>query len=73
MIGEWKEKVSALVTLKKRPDLFAEYIKNENLKAQSAKKKYSPIENLKKFWMDLSDKDKSVLGLSDLKEDDFNV
>jgi tRNA-(guanine-N1)-methyltransferase len=73
LIGEWKEKVSALVTLKKRRDLFLEYIKNENIKASSAKKKYSPIGNLKKFWLDLSDKDKTALGLSDLKEDDFNV
>ncbi|NUN06661.1 MAG: tRNA (guanosine(37)-N1)-methyltransferase TrmD [Bdellovibrio sp.] len=75
VIEEWKSKVSALVTLQKRPDLFLEYIHQENLKYQALKKKKkkTPLVELKSFFMSLSDKDKQVLGLQDLTEEDFNV
>ncbi len=77
LIEEWKLKVSALVTLKKRPDLFKKYILrlDEAEKASPAKKKKRlPFKaELKKFWLELSAADKKVLGLEDLKEDDFHV
>ncbi|MNL26999.1 tRNA (guanine-N(1)-)-methyltransferase [compost metagenome] len=75
VIEEWKEKVSALVTLKKRPELFKVHLKNEMQAYQALKKKKTgpPLEELKKFWNNLSSQDKEVLGLADLKEDDFNV
>lgn len=75
VIEEWKEKVSALVTLKKRPELFKIHLKGEMEVYSSLKKKKTgpPLEELKKFWNNLSSQDKEVLGLADLKEDDFNV
>lgn len=75
VIDDWKVKVSALVTLKKRPDLFKEYIYNETAKYQALKKKKKkvPLEELKSFWQGLSDQDKQVLGLGDLREEDFHV
>ncbi len=74
-IEEWKKKVSALVTLQKRPDLFGVYILDETEKYQSLKKKKAkaPIVELKEFWSELSFQDKEVLGLSSLTEGDFNV
>ena len=75
LIEEWKSKVSALVTLQKRPDLFLEYIHQENLKYQALKKKKTkaPLLELKSFFMSLSEKEKQALGLHDLTEEDFNV
>jgi tRNA (guanine37-N1)-methyltransferase len=73
LIAEWKEKVSALVTLKKRPDLFVDYLVIQNEKAATSKKKYSPLNDLKNFWLKLSEKEKETLGLSQLKEEDFHV
>ncbi|MNL05129.1 tRNA (guanine-N(1)-)-methyltransferase [compost metagenome] len=68
VIAEWKRKVSALVTLKKRPDLFLSYLEKENeaYKNLKKKKKGKPLDELFKFWQALSDKDKKVLGLSEL-------
>lgn len=78
LIEEWKQNISALITLKKRPDLFKEFIKKENkkyevLKNKEAKKKKTeePLKELLKFFLKLSPQDLKVLGLSELKEDDF--
>lgn len=59
-IAEWKSHVSILVTLLKRPDLLFE-------------KPISAIEkkNILQFWKALSEADKNVLGLRELREDDF--
>lgn len=75
VIGEWKGKVSALVTLKKRPDLFREYIKVETEKYNLLKKKKTaaPIKELKEFFLNLPQQEREVLGLADLREEDFNV
>ena len=75
LIAEWKIKVSALVTLVKRPDLFIDYIEKENIKYQALKKRKTeaPLKELKKFWLSLSLEDKQVLGLDGLSEEDFNV
>lgn len=74
LIAEWKTKVSALVTLVKRPDLFQEYLEIENTKYRALKKKKTeaPLKELKKFWMNLSSQDRKVLGLDELTEEDFN-
>ncbi|WII71135.1 tRNA (guanosine(37)-N1)-methyltransferase TrmD [Bdellovibrio sp. 22V] len=74
LIEEWKTKVSALVTLKKRPDLFKEYLQQENEKYQALKKKKTgpPLKELKEFWLSLAEKDRRVLGLDDLSEEDFH-
>ncbi len=74
LIGEWKQKVSALVTLVKRPDLFQTYLEEENAKYKLLKKKKTeaPLKELKKFWINLSLQDRKVLGLEELKEEDFN-
>jgi tRNA (guanine37-N1)-methyltransferase len=75
LIDHWKSQVSALVTMAKRPDLFWNYIKIENSKYAALKKpkKVSPLEELKKFWIHLSQEDKKTLGLDRLREEDFNV
>lgn len=75
VIAEWKLKVSALVTLVKRPDLFIDYLEKENIKYQALKKRKTeaPLKELKKFWLSLSLEDKQVLGLDGLSEEDFNV
>nr|WP_295904801.1 tRNA (guanosine(37)-N1)-methyltransferase TrmD [uncultured Bdellovibrio sp.] len=74
LIEEWKHKVSALVTLKKRPDLFKEYIKKENEKyyAQKKKKTGPPLKELKEFFLQMSAQEKQVLGLEDVREEDLN-
>ncbi len=73
LISEWKSKVSALITLKKRPDLFLIYLQQENEKyfAQKKKKTGTPLKELFKFWMSLSESDKKVLGLDSLEQGDF--
>lgn len=73
LIQEWKEKVSALVTLKKRPDLFKKYIllETENYLAQKKKKNKAPLVELHNFWRELSAQDKKTLGLEGLTEKDF--
>lgn len=75
LIETWKKKVSALVTLVKRPDLFRSYLELENESYEKLKKKkYSaPLEELKKFWFSLTAEEKKVLGLETLCEDDFHV
>ncbi|MGZ3790704.1 MAG: tRNA (guanosine(37)-N1)-methyltransferase TrmD [Bdellovibrio sp.] len=74
LIEAWKRNVSALVTLKKRPDLFKEYLKQENEKYQALKKKKTapPLEELKKFFANMPEEEKTVLGLADLREEDFH-
>ncbi|QDK45428.1 tRNA (guanosine(37)-N1)-methyltransferase TrmD [Bdellovibrio sp. ZAP7] len=74
LIGEWKDKVSALVTLVKRPDLFQAYLEKENEQYRSLKKKKkeAPLKELKKFWMNLSEQERQSLGLAELSEEDFN-
>lgn len=74
LIVEWKEKVSALVTLKKRPDLFKEYLKVEREKYHALKKKKTaePLKELLKFWQQMSLQDRKVLGLQGLNEEDFH-
>lgn len=74
LIADWKEKVSALVTLKKRPDLFQEYleVQREKYRALKKKKTAEPLKELLKFWQQLTPGDRKVLGLDELSEDDFN-
>lgn len=74
LIENWKQKVSALTTLVKRPDLFQAYLEEENAKYSQLKKKKTeaPIKELKKFWNQLSLQDRKVLGLEELSEEDFN-
>lgn len=74
LIENWKQKVSALTTLVKRPDLFQAYLEEENAKYSQLKKKKTeaPIKELKKFWIQLSLQDRKVLGLEELSEEDFN-
>ncbi|QLY27133.1 tRNA (guanosine(37)-N1)-methyltransferase TrmD [Bdellovibrio sp. KM01] len=74
LIGEWKDKVSALVTLVKRPDLFQAYLEKENeqYRLLKKKKKEAPLKELKKFWMNLSEQERQSLGLAALSEEDFN-
>lgn len=74
LIEEWKRKISALVTLQKRPDLFAEYIRHENVKYKALKKKKTapPLKELKEFFMNLSSPERKTLGLQDLHEEDFH-
>lgn len=73
-IADWKYKVSALVTMVKRPDLFHSHIELENEKYRALKKKKTavPLVELKKFWLNLSEQDRKVLGLQGLVEEDFN-
>ena len=73
VIDGWKTKVSALVTLVKRPDLFKKYIQEEKQKYYLLKKKKtaSPLVELKKFFTELSEKERQVLGLSSLREEDI--
>lgn len=75
LIGEWKLKVSALVTLVKRPDLFQAWLEKENeiYRALKKKKNEAPLKELKKFWMNMSEADRKVLALDELREDDFNA
>lgn len=73
LIEDWKRKVSALVTLKKRPDLFKSFLQNENEKyAQKKKKSLAPIIELKKFYFELSENEKKSLDLKNIKEDEFH-
>ncbi|MEK2688833.1 tRNA (guanosine(37)-N1)-methyltransferase TrmD [Bdellovibrio sp. GT3] len=74
LIGEWKDKVSALVTLAKRPDLFQAHLEKENEKYCGLKKKKTeaPLKELKKFWMNMSEQERQTLGLHELGEEDFN-
>ncbi len=74
LIADWKEKVSALVTLKKRPDLFQEYleVQREKYRALKKKKTAEPLKEFLKFWQQLTPGDRKVLGLDELSEDDFN-
>lgn len=73
-IATWKKKVSALVTLQKRPDLFKVFLQEENSRFESSrrKNKTSPLAELKIFWSSLSPQERDVLGLGDLKEEDFH-
>lgn len=74
LIEEWKQKVAALVTFKKRPDLFKEYLQQENEKYQMQKKKKTtpPLAELREFFSHLSLADRKVLGLEDLREEDLH-
>lgn len=74
LIADWKKKAAALVTLKKRPDLFTNYLDREReLSKNSKKKKSDPLKDLRDFFKTLSESDRKVLGLNDLNEEDFNV
>jgi tRNA (guanine37-N1)-methyltransferase len=76
LIAEWKKKVAALVTLKKRPDLFTNYLDQEREKLKAVKKNkknIDPLKDLQDFFKSLSGADRKVLGLEDVSEDDFNV
>lgn len=74
VIDDWKMKVAALVTLRKRPDLFRKYLQDENTKyyAQKKKKTGPPMKELRDFFAGLSLSDRQVLGLDDLREEDLN-
>lgn len=61
-IEKWREQVSQLVTLLKRPDLTLE-------KTWTAKE----LKDLRKFWKELGDSDREVLGLSALSEQDLEL
>ena len=56
-VQDWKINVGKLVTLKKRPDLFWTYICLKE------------IPKLREFYSKLTDQDKKILGLKDLKFD----
>lgn len=75
LIAEWKKKVAALVTLKKRPDLFTNYLdqERERVKTLKKKKKLNPLQELRDFFIALPEKDRQVLGLEGITEEDFNV
>ncbi|KYG63829.1 tRNA (guanine(37)-N(1))-methyltransferase [Bdellovibrio bacteriovorus] len=75
LIAEWKKKVAALVTLKKRPDLFTNYLDQERevVRNLKKKKKSDPLKDLQDFFKNLSVADRKVLGLDDITEEDFNV
>lgn len=74
LIDEWKHKVSALVTLKKRPDLFKDYIEKANTKYREQKKKKTPppLKMLKDFFIQMSPQEKQTLGLDDIHEEKLN-
>lgn len=74
VIADWKLKVSALVTLCKRPDLFKKYIQEENKKyyAQKKKKNPPPLSQLKDFFKLLSVQDRESVGLKQLREEDIH-
>lgn len=63
-IQEWKEKVSILVTLKKRPDLLEKYINKEFIEVPS----YAKIswKQLVSFYEQLSEKEKIVCGIQNV-------
>jgi tRNA (guanine37-N1)-methyltransferase len=61
-ISEWKRDASVLVTLAKRPDLLFEIRFSEPDK-----------ERLIQFWENLSVSERLVLGLENLKLDDFEL
>lgn len=65
-ILEWKKKVSLLVTLKKRPDLYHKFWKG------NGDKKLTPGA-LREFYANLKDGEKKSLGLENLTEEDFNA
>ena len=65
-IEEWKKKVSLLVTLKKRPDLYHKFFS----RSENSTKKISR-EILKKFYAEMKDSEKKALGLEGLAEEDF--
>lgn len=67
-IQEWKQKVSLLVTLKKRPDLYHKFF---SLPGNSTKKISREI--LQKFYSELKASEKKALGLEGLEEKDFYV
>lgn len=75
LITNWKRQVSALVTLKKRPDLFKTYLEKENEVYYKNKKKKTPppLQDLKDFFLKMSMSEKQALGVADLSEDYFNV
>lgn len=74
LIDEWKRKVSALVTLKKRPDLFKAFLEQEvlNYQAQKKKKGLPPLAELREFFKQMPEKEKRALGLEDLREEDLH-
>lgn len=59
-INEWKHLVSYLVTLQKRPDLID---KNKTQKT---------LREAHKMWQGMSESEREVLGLKNLKEEDFH-
>lgn len=61
-IQDWKFWVSCLVTLKKRPDLFAEF---EKTYVKPSRKAPTLREGLRLFWEQLSSSDRQALGLAD--------
>jgi tRNA (guanine37-N1)-methyltransferase len=63
-IEEWKEKMSLLVTFKKRPDLLSDFLlKKETVLVQG--KKFS-LADLEKFYNQLSEKEKIVCGIQNM-------
>lgn len=58
-IQEWRESLSALVTLQKRPELFAKY-----LQAMTVQDKKKVLKKIQKIWNELSEKNKQELQLS---------
>lgn len=70
-IEDWKLKISLLVTLKKRPDLYARYIK---IHGQPASKKRLPLhQELKLLYEKMSPQDKKVLDLEDIHFEELHV
>jgi tRNA (guanine37-N1)-methyltransferase len=59
---KWRRMVSILVTLLKRPDLVLEKVFSKK-----------ELTELKRFWNELSQADKEVLGLSALSDQDLEL
>jgi tRNA (guanine37-N1)-methyltransferase len=74
-IEEWKQNSAALVTMKKRPDLFKIYLSKKNAEFLGSKKRTekTPIIQLLEFFKSLSERDLKAMGLEGLREEDFNV
>lgn len=65
-ISVWRQRLSYLITLQKRRDLFLKY-----LQSRMPQEREFLRSELKKFWQHMSESDKKVCGIS-LQESDFN-
>ncbi|MBN8537104.1 MAG: tRNA (guanosine(37)-N1)-methyltransferase TrmD [Deltaproteobacteria bacterium] len=63
-IEEWKEKISLLITLKKRPDLLQDFFTKKQVHFINGKT--FGISELKIFYQQMSEKEKVVCGIQDM-------